>query len=71
VKDGLTDKEMSAEIMTGRIIASTVNLAARFFYFFGIPRGHFNVLCVYEAGHATESEVIGVAASGRRKPDVF
>jgi helicase MOV-10 len=63
VKEGLTDKEMSAEIMTGRIIVSTVNLAARFFYYFGIPQGHFDVLCVDEAGHATEPEVVGVAAS--------
>jgi helicase MOV-10 len=63
VKDGLIDKERSAEIMTCRIMFSTVNLAARFSSLFGIPQDHFNILCVDEAGHATEPEVIGVAAS--------
>ena len=44
VTDGSTGKEMCAEIMTSRIVVSTVNLAARFAYY-GIPRGHFGVLC--------------------------
>lgn len=61
VTDGLADKEMVDEIMSTRIIVSTVNLAARFVHF-GVPRGHFNVLCVDEAGHATEPEVVSVAS---------
>lgn len=56
------DSEMATEIMSSRIVVSTINLAARFPYH-GVPRGHFGVLCVDEAGHATEPEVIGVAAS--------
>ena len=62
VAEGLSDVEMCTEIMSYRIIVSTVNLAARF-AFYGIPRGHFGALVVDEAGHATEPEVIGVAAS--------
>lgn len=48
--------------MSAQIVVSTVNLAARF-SFWGIPRGHFEVLCVDEAGHATEPEVVSVASS--------
>ena len=50
------------EIMRGRIVVTTVNLAARLSWM-GIPRGHFNVLLVDEAGHATEPEVISVAST--------
>jgi superfamily I DNA and/or RNA helicase len=45
-----------------RIVVSTVNLAARFSYL-GVTKGLFDVLCVDEAGCATEPEVIAVAAS--------
>ncbi|KAG7358960.1 DNA/RNA helicase, superfamily II, SNF2 family protein [Nitzschia inconspicua] len=47
-----------------QIIASTVNLAARFSNVGnGIPEGFFDVVCIDEAGHATEPEVMGVVAS--------
>lgn len=62
VTEGLSDVEMCTEIMSYRIIVSTVNLAARFAYY-GIPRGHFGALVVDEAGHTTEPELIGIAAS--------
>lgn len=63
VLEGMSDtEELCAEIMGHRIVVSTVNLAARFAYY-GVPRGHFGVLCVDEAGHATEPEVIGAAAN--------
>ena len=61
-QDSLQFKEQAAEIMSAQIVVSTVNLAARF-SFWGIPRGHFEVLCVDEAGHATEPEVVSVASS--------
>jgi DNA polymerase III delta prime subunit len=60
--DGVDYSDQTPEILSAQIVVSTVNLAARF-SFFGIPRGHFEVLCVDEAGHATEPEVIAVAAS--------
>ena len=49
-------------IMAGRIVVATVNLAARFVWM-GVPKGHFDVLCIDEAGHATEPEVISLAAT--------
>ncbi len=39
-----------------------MNLAARL-AIYGVARGHFNVLCVDEAGHATEPEVVSVAST--------
>eukprot|EP00521_Asterionellopsis_glacialis_P016531 CAMPEP_0195309572 /NCGR_PEP_ID=MMETSP0707-20130614/38804_1 /TAXON_ID=33640 /ORGANISM="Asterionellopsis glacialis, Strain CCMP134" /LENGTH=529 /DNA_ID=CAMNT_0040373869 /DNA_START=195 /DNA_END=1784 /DNA_ORIENTATION=- len=60
--DSLDHTEQATEIRNAQIVVSTVNLAARF-SFWGIPRGHFEVLCVDEAGHATEPEVIAVASS--------
>jgi len=60
--DLLDHTEQAREIRSAQIVVSTVNLAARFSYW-GIPRGHFEVICVDEAGHATEPEVIAVASS--------
>lgn len=60
--DGMDSSDSKEEIISATIVVSTVNLAARF-SFWGIPRGHFEVVCVDEAGHATEPEVVAVAAS--------
>eukprot|EP00526_Cylindrotheca_closterium_P000406 CAMPEP_0113660700 /NCGR_PEP_ID=MMETSP0017_2-20120614/33041_1 /TAXON_ID=2856 /ORGANISM="Cylindrotheca closterium" /LENGTH=890 /DNA_ID=CAMNT_0000575355 /DNA_START=492 /DNA_END=3164 /DNA_ORIENTATION=- /assembly_acc=CAM_ASM_000147 len=59
--DSLESDGQAREIMGAKIVVSTVNLAARFSYW-GIPRGHFDVMCVDEAGHATEPEVVSAAA---------
>jgi len=57
-------KQLVAEIMSVQIVVSTVNLAARFWCTGdGVRKGHFDVLCIDEAGHATEPEAIGVAAT--------
>lgn len=61
-KAELSELDQKEEIEAGRIVVSTVNLAARF-SFIGIQKGYFNVLCVDEAGHATEPEVVAVAAN--------
>ena len=58
----LDSEQQVAEILPAQIVVSTVNLAAKFSYW-GIPRCHFEVLCVDEAGHATEPEVVAVASS--------
>eukprot|EP00980_Cylindrotheca_fusiformis_P025199 scaffold13271_cov110-Cylindrotheca_fusiformis.AAC.2 len=60
--DGKDFSELVQEINSAQIVVSTVNLAARF-SFWGISRGYFEVVCVDEAGHATEPEVVAVAAS--------
>lgn len=49
-------------ILQARIVVATLNLASRF-SFWGIPRGHFNVLIVDEAGQAIEPELISTASS--------
>lgn len=59
--DDLSTEEQVKKILSARIVVSTVNLAARFSYW-GISRGHFDVLVVDEAGYATEPEVVSVAA---------
>lgn len=61
-REGLSDEEKRTDIMSAKIVVGTVNLSARL-SLLGIPRGHFNVLCVDEAGHATEPEVVSVAAT--------
>ena len=58
-----SNQEHVADILAARIVASTVNLAARFSHW-GVPAGFFDVVIVDEAGHATEPEVVAVAASG-------
>ena len=46
---------------------TTVNMATKLWCTgdsdYCIPRGHFDVLCVDEAGHATEPEIIAVTAT--------
>ena len=46
-RDLLGFKEQASEIKSAQIVVSTVNLAARF-SFWGIPRGHFEILCLDE-----------------------
>jgi len=60
--EGLSNDALAAEIQSSQLVVSTVNLAARF-SLFGVPREHFEVLVVDEAGHATEPEIIAVAAT--------
>ena len=55
-------QEQVADILASQIVVSTVNLAARFSHW-GVPPGYFDVVVVDEAGHATEPEIIAVAAS--------
>ena len=63
-REGLEPSQMLKEIKSVQIVVSTVNLAARLWCTRdGLPKGTFDVLCVDEAGHATEPEVIGVAAT--------
>jgi superfamily I DNA and/or RNA helicase len=57
-----THEDQKPKLLSSRIVVSTVNNAAKFCYY-GIPRGHFDVLVVDEAGHATEPEVISVAGA--------
>jgi helicase MOV-10 len=61
-QEALNAEEQAKAILSAKVVVSTVNLAARF-PFFGIPRGYFDVLCVDEAGHSTEPEVIAGAAT--------
>ena len=64
VREGLEPQHAIAEIASVQIVVSTVNLAARFWCMGGgVPKGTFDILCIDEAGHATEPEVIGVAAT--------
>jgi helicase MOV-10 len=72
-EEGLESKLLISKIMNCQITVATVNMAARLWCTGGnnkksnggdcIPRGYFDVLCVDEAGHATEPEVIAVAAT--------
>ena len=62
VKEGLASDQWLAAIMSVQIVVSTVNMAARF-WCNGISKGYFDVLCVDEAGHATEPEVIAAAST--------
>jgi helicase MOV-10 len=71
VREGLEANQVASKIMSRsvQIVVATVNLAARFWcsgghgHGGGVKKGHFDVLCVDEAGHATEPEVIAVAAT--------
>ncbi|KAL3911469.1 MAG: hypothetical protein SGILL_007271, partial [Bacillariaceae sp.] len=63
VREGLETRQLLPVIESVQIVVATVNLAARFWCSGGdFRKGLFDVLCVDEAGHATEPEVIGVAA---------
>ena len=61
-KEGLTGDKILFEIDSARIVVATVNTAAKF-HNNGVESGYFDVICVDEAGHATEPEVIAVASS--------
>lgn len=60
-EDSSTEEQVT-EILSSRIIVTTVNMAAKFSYW-GVPKGHFDIFCVDEAGHATEPEVICTAST--------
>jgi helicase MOV-10 len=58
----LSELGQKEEIEAAGIVITTISLAARF-SFIGIQKGYFDVLCVDEAGHATEPEAIAVAST--------
>jgi helicase MOV-10 len=63
-KEGLDLTDLAGSLSNIQIVASTVNLAARFTNMgTGLAVGYFDVVCIDEAGHATEPEVMGVVAS--------
>jgi helicase MOV-10 len=63
-REDLDRADLSKSLSTFQIVAATVNMAARFsFMGNGIPKGFFDVVCIDEAGHATEPEVMGVVAT--------
>jgi len=61
-RESLLGNDLAQEAMSTQIVVCTVNLAARLAWF-GVSRGCFDILCVDEAGHATEPEVVAVAAT--------
>jgi AAA domain len=64
VRENLPANQMLSEIASMQIVVTTVNMAARLFCTGqGLKKGCFDVLCVDEACHATEPEVIGAAAT--------
>ena len=72
IREKLEPNQLISDIESVQIIVATVNLAARLWCTGrGVQNGHFDVICVDEAGHATEPEVVGVTAklmkfSGKR-----
>jgi hypothetical protein len=61
---GMEAEEVISKIMSVKITAATINMASRLWCTGdGLPKGHFDVLCVDEAGHATEPEVVAVAST--------
>lgn len=61
---GLEAEEVISKIMSVKITVATINMASRLWCTGdGVPKGYFDVLCVDEAGHATEPEVIAVAST--------
>ena len=63
-KDGAESNELISMIHNVQITVATINMAAKLCCTgVGIPKGYFDVLCVDEAGHATEPEVIAVAST--------
>jgi len=63
-KEGVESNELISMINNVQITVATINMAARLWCTgVGIPKGYFDVLCVDEAGHATEPEVIAVAST--------
>ena len=66
VREGVEPREIIPQLLSKQvqIVVSTLSLTARLWCTGeGVPKDHFDVLCVDEAGHATEPEVIGVAAT--------
>ena len=64
VSKDLEGPHLVSAMMSVQIVVSTVNLAARFWCSGGgFKKGWFDCICVDEAGHSTEPEVIGATAS--------
>jgi helicase MOV-10 len=69
-KEDLDLADLDGSLSSFQIVASTVNLAARFTNMgTGLAEGYFDVVCLDEAGQATEPEVMGVVASSLIKFD--
>lgn len=63
-REGLEPNQLIQDIVTVQITIATVNMASKLWCTGdSVPKGYFDVLCVDEAGHATEPEVIAVAAT--------
>eukprot|EP00548_Thalassiothrix_antarctica_P001331 CAMPEP_0194144846 /NCGR_PEP_ID=MMETSP0152-20130528/13845_1 /TAXON_ID=1049557 /ORGANISM="Thalassiothrix antarctica, Strain L6-D1" /LENGTH=941 /DNA_ID=CAMNT_0038844861 /DNA_START=358 /DNA_END=3179 /DNA_ORIENTATION=+ len=60
--EGMEASEIISKILSVQITVSTINMASRL-WCTGLQKGHFDVFCVDEAGHATEPEVMAVAAT--------
>ena len=62
--DGMEGQQIIEKVLGVQITVSTINMASRLWCTGdGLPKGYFDVLCVDEAGHATEPEVIAVAST--------
>lgn len=61
----MEDQQVIEKVLSVQITVATINMASRLWCTGdkGLPKGHFDVLCVDEAGHATEPEVIAVAST--------
>jgi len=63
-KEGMDSHQLLSKIHNVQITVATINMAARLWCTGdGVQKGYFDVLCVDEAGHATEPEVVAVAAT--------
>jgi len=68
-QEGLDTKTLATKIRNIQITVATIQMAGRLWCLSRdtqvgcVPAGYFDVLCVDEAGHATEPEVISVAAT--------
>jgi len=62
--NGMEGEQVISKILSATITVSTINMASRLWCTGdGLPKNHFDVICVDEAGHATEPEVIAVAST--------
>ena len=63
--DGMDAEQVTQKILGVQITVATISMASRLWCTRGmaLSKGHFDVLCVDEAGHATEPEIIAVAST--------